>query len=217
MTGDASDAGIAADGAGARRGEDGSVGRLSKYDRGTLLAAVEKGEAFEYVLFWRHVADEQGGAPGAECLSQWYEAPFELEGRRFATAEHAMMYGKARLFGDHGMAARILAAAGPGEARKLGRTVRGFVESRWSEARMEIVTAANVLKFGQNAELKRYLLGTGDCILVEASPLDRIWGIGLDPWNPLATAPTHWQGTNLLGFALMTARDRLRAGERSGA
>lgn len=81
----------------------------------------------------------------------------------------------------------------------------------WQEACFEIVVTGNYQKFGQQPDLQAYLIQTGDRVLVEASPVDPIWGIGLAQDDPAALNPTHWRGTNLLGFALMAVRDRLRA------
>jgi ribA/ribD-fused uncharacterized protein len=175
-----------------------------------LTAALAEGAEAELLFFWGHrpLAD---GRVGKSCLSQWYAAPFTVDGERYATAEHWMMAEKARLFGDAAARAKILAAREPGEAKKLGRGVRGFDVARWAEARFEIVVRGNVEKFGQNAELKAFLLGTGDQVLVEASPEDRIWGIGMAADDPRARHPDEWDGENLLGFALMEARARLRA------
>lgn len=120
------------------------------------------------------------------------------------------MTAKALLFGDAEMAEKIPAAPHPREAKALGRKVRGFVEERWAERRFDLVVAGNVAKFGQNPELRDYLLATGGRVLVEASPRDRVWGIGMGASNDLATSPEHWRGLNLLGFALMEARHQLR-------
>jgi ribA/ribD-fused uncharacterized protein len=177
-------------------------------DRDTLRSRVTAGETFTYLPFWGHT--RRGRTLGRECLSQWYPASFEVEGDRYPTAEHFMMAGKARLFGDDEALQRILAAKSPGEAKKLGRGVRGFDGDIWSAHRSPIVVQANVAKFGQDPALKAFLLATGDKVLVEASPRDRIWGIGLGPDNPAAHDPHAWRGLNLLGFALMEARDRLR-------
>ena len=89
------------------------------------------------------------------------------------------------------------------------RRVRGFSEDRWAAARYDIVVAGNVAKFSQNDELRRYLLSTGTRVLVEASPLDRVWGIGLAEDDQRARSPSRWRGKNLLGFALMEVRERL--------
>lgn len=120
-----------------------------------------------------------------------------------------MMAEKARLFGDLDSVAEILAAGNPGEAKKLGRAVRNFDEKIWRQNRSRIVVEANLLKFGQNPELAAFLLNTGGRVLVEASPVDRIWGIGLAADNPAAQNPNLWKGLNLLGFALMDVRGRL--------
>ncbi len=87
--------------------------------------------------------------------------------------------------------------------------MKGFDAAIWSEARSELVIEGNVEKFAQNASMKTFLLNTGRQILVEASPRDRIWGIGMAASNPDATNPMKWRGTNLLGFALMQTRARL--------
>jgi ribA/ribD-fused uncharacterized protein len=173
-----------------------------------LREAVRGGARLEYLFFWGHTG--KGGGLGKECLSQWYPAPFEVDGKRYTTAEHFMMAGKARLFGDAGAEAAILRAKGPDAAKKLGRKVTGFDEAKWVAHRFEIVVEGNVAKFAQSPDLREYLLGTGTAVLVEASPMDRIWGIGLAQDNPLAADPASWRGLNLLGFALMKARSRLR-------
>lgn len=173
----------------------------------TLRAAVERGDAFDYVLFYGHAYHEP---IGTECFSQWYPALFTVDGRTYGTAEHYMMAEKARLFGDDEMRAAILAAPTPAAAKALGRQVRGFTDEAWTAHRSAFVVAGNVAKFDQNPDLARVLLATGDAVLVEAAPRDRIWGIGMGASNPDARDPRKWRGQNLLGFALMEARSRLR-------
>jgi ribA/ribD-fused uncharacterized protein len=158
-----------------------------------------------FLFFWGHRPSATGRL-GAECLSQWWPAPFAVGGVRYATAEHFMMAEKARLFGDDEAREKILAAASPAAAKKLGRAVRGFHERKWERARFDIVVAGSRAKFGQNAALGAFLTGTRERVLVEASPVDRIWGIGLAATSPAATQPENWRGLNLLGFALMVAR-----------
>jgi ribA/ribD-fused uncharacterized protein len=75
----------------------------------------------------------------------------------------------------------------------------------------DFALAGNVAKFAQNDELRRYLLSTGSRVLVEASPLDRVWGIGLAEDDQWATAPSRWRGKNLLGLALLKVRERLES------
>ncbi|WP_052721209.1 NADAR family protein [Actinoplanes rectilineatus] len=163
----------------------------------------------KYLYFWGHQPEADGSA-GAGCLSQWFPSSFTVDGVVFASAEHYMMWGKAQLFGDAAMAEQILAAPHPHAAKKLGGRVSGFVQETWDEHRVPIVVAGNTAKFRQHPALGAYLLGTGARILVEASPMDRIWGIGLTRDDPRAADPAQWRGQNLLGVALMQVRDILR-------
>jgi len=171
--------------------------------------------ATKYLFFWGHTPKQSGagqpGAVGKECLSQWFPSPFVVDGVRFATAEHYMMWGKARLFGDAEAAEKIVKANHPRQAKALGRSaVRGFDEDMWVANRLDIVTAGNVEKFRQNPDLLAFLVATGDRVLVEASPMDRVWGIGLAADDVRAQDPATWRGENLLGQALMRAREALR-------
>jgi ribA/ribD-fused uncharacterized protein len=176
--------------------------------REELTALVAAGAQAKYLLFWGH-RPERDGRVGPGSLSQWWPSEFTVDGVTYATAEHWMMAGKARLFGDERVIPRIIEARTPAEAKKLGRLVQGFDEERWVAARFDLVVEGNVAKFGQSAALREYLLGTGKRVLVEASPMDRLWGIGLSAANDRATKPDEWRGLNLLGFALMEARARL--------
>lgn len=173
-----------------------------------LQARCAAGERFRYLFFWGHTAKRSGGV-GAECLSQWYGAPFEVDGERYPTAEHYMMAEKARLFDDPEMRQKILAAGSPGAAKALGRRVRGFTDKVWVAERWAIVVRGNAAKFGQNAALRDFLVATKSRVLVEASPRDRIWGIGMAANDDRASKPHLWRGLNLLGFALMDAREQL--------
>ncbi|MFJ2091857.1 NADAR family protein [Streptomyces sp. NPDC087901] len=172
------------------------------------------GKRVKYLLFWGH-RPRPDGQIGASCLSQWWPSPFTVDGVTYASAEHWMMAGKARLFGDAEAAQRAVAAKSPAQAKKEGRLVRDFDETVWQRERFGLVVAGSIHKFGQDPALRKFLLGTGDRMLVEASPKDRIWGIGLAADDPRAENPSTWQGLNLLGFALMEARSALR-GEASG-
>ncbi|MFI5715655.1 NADAR family protein [Nocardia sp. NPDC051750] len=176
---------------------------------GELIAAVDGGARVKYLPFWGH-HPRPDGVIGSNCLSQWWPVEFTVDGVDFRTAEHYMMWRKAMLFDDRSIADRILAARHPGEAKKLGRSIRGFAEDVWVEHRYGIVVAGSLAKFGQHEELRRFLVNTGDRVLVEASPVDRIWGVGLTADDPRIEDPTGWKGLNLLGFALMEAREGLR-------
>ena len=174
-----------------------------------LLASIGAGENPKFVFFWGH-APSPDGSVTKSCFSQWWPAPFEIDGIVYPTAEHFMMAGKARLFGDDAALARILAAKHPKQAKDEGRSVLGFDEATWLRERFALVVAGNEAKFSQHPPLRDFLLRTGDRVLVEASPQDRIWGIGLAQTDERAEKPAQWRGLNLLGFALMEVRARLR-------
>ncbi|MEV0822051.1 NADAR family protein [Nonomuraea rubra] len=178
-----------------------------------LVAAERRGQRLKYLYFWGHQPARDGGV-GQGCLSQWWPVRFTEGGHTFASAEHYMMAHKAWLFGDEEIAARILGSRHPRQAKELGRAVRGFDQARWEECRFDLVVRGNVAKFGEHAELADYLLGTGRRVLVEASPRDRVWGIGLAAGDERAASAEQWQGLNLLGFALMAARSVLQDGKR---
>jgi len=148
----------------------------------------------------------------SSCFSQWWSGhPFTVNSIRYATAEHYMMAEKARLFDDAGTLDSILEAKSAAVAKKLGRQVKGFDESRWLQARWGIVVQGNLAKFSQHNELRDFLIQTGDRVLVEASPFDRIWGIGMAATTEGVENPARWKGLNLLGFALMEVRHQMRA------
>jgi ribA/ribD-fused uncharacterized protein len=176
-----------------------------------LRQLVATGARTKYLFFWGH-QPQPDGSTGPGCLSQWWPSPFVVDRVRYATAEHYMMAGKARLFGDDATAVKILTAPSPGAVKALGRQVRGFDQTSWDAHRFDLVVAGNVAKFAQHPDLRAYLARTGTRILVEASPVDRIWGIGLAATDPRAPDPAAWRGLNLLGFALMQARAHLSTG-----
>ena len=174
--------------------------------RDALVEWLRAGGKAKYLFFWGHQVSAE---VTKQCLSQWYPAPFVVDSVHYPTAEHFMMAAKARLFGDTEVLAEILALSHPKQAKELGRSVRHFDEATWSEARFELVVAGSVAKFSQNPALGEFLKKTGERVLVEASPRDRIWGIGLSEQHPDASDPERWRGLNLLGFALMEARTTL--------
>lgn len=178
-------------------------------DRPALSKRFATGEQFTFVYFWGHSVPKDGTI-GKTCFSQWYPASFEIEGITYATAEHWMMAAKARLFDEPETLEQILVASTPAEAKALGRQVKNFDDAIWKANARRLVTEGNVAKFRQNKELGEFLLATGDAVLVEASPRDCLWGIGLGQDNPKAQHPDTWRGQNLLGFALMDVRAELR-------
>jgi ribA/ribD-fused uncharacterized protein len=170
-----------------------------------LRARFNAGEPLDFTFFWGHQRSKS--AVTASCFSQWYEAEFVVEGQRYPTAEHFMMAEKAALFDDQEIRAQVLQAPTPNAAKALGRKVRGFNDQRWLQHRYDIVVRANQAKFSQNPELDEYLMRTGSRVIVEASPVDAIWGIGLAQDHADVNDPNLWKGLNLLGFALMQVRD----------
>ncbi len=142
--------------------------------------------------------------------SQWFESPFEAEGQIFNTAEQYMMYKKAMLFNDEDIANAIMRTRNPKEQKALGRQVRGFNSKKWNEHAINIVSEGNYQKFKQNPNLSKTLLGKHlNKEIVEASPFDKIWGIGLHFNDEACDDKSKWQGTNWLGISIMNARERL--------
>jgi ribA/ribD-fused uncharacterized protein len=129
---------------------------------------------------------------------------------KFITAEHWMMAQKALLFDDQEIYDKIIIAKSPAEAKALGRQVRNFDETTWNNKRFEIVVRGSLEKFTQHKDLNEFLRNTKEKVLVEASPVDRIWGIGLTADSDKAENPKRWNGLNLLGFALMEVRDIIK-------
>jgi len=148
----------------------------------------------------------------ASPFSQWYTgAPFHRHGVCYPTAEHWMMCRKAALFGSPAaLQDRILATDARG-AKTLGRSIEGFSESIWNVAARAVVTEGNLAKFSQNPAAFRALLRTAGTTLVEASPVDTIWGIGLAADHPAAQDRSRWRGTNWLGEVLTDIRDAMLA------
>ncbi len=177
------------------------------YTLQNITARFQRKEKLKFLFFWGHTVKEE---ITKACFSQWFPFEFEENGIKYKTAEHYMMAGKAKLFNDHDALEQILIAETPNQAKSLGRKVKNFDPKIWNEHKYEIVKQGNLLKFSQNNKFKEFLLSTNDKILVEASPYDKIWGIGMLETDPRAESPLQWNGENLLGFALMEVRDELR-------
>jgi len=180
-----------------------------KYDLKWALDAEANGIVLKYLYFWGHRKGKNDEV-SASCMSQWYEATFVVDGISYPTAEHWMMSRKALLFDDHPTFEKIIKSKTPGEAKDLGRKVLNFDENLWNEKRFEIVVRGNLAKFTQNKNLGLFLINTSNRILVEASPVDKIWGVGLASDNEQIQNPNTWKGLNLLGFSLMEVRDLLK-------
>lgn len=151
-----------------------------------------------YALFWN------------EWPSNWTWSPFTLDGKTYNCVEQYMMAEKARLFKDERALKRIMGTTDPAVQKRAGREVQGFDERRWSSACFDIVLRGSLCKYRQNPALCEKLLATNDLTMVEASPKDKIWGIGLGANHPDATKPGKWLGKNLLGKVLDQTRKILR-------
>ena len=162
----------------------------------------------DFIFFWGH-APAKDGTITETCLSQWWSCDFYENGILFCCAEQYMMYKKALLFNDFEYAQKIIQCKEAKKIKDYGRLIRNFSEEIWNENKQTIVMQGNMLKFSQNIELKEYLQKTGSKILVEASPYDKIWGIGMKKGADGILSPQEWKGENLLGFIIMDVRDRL--------
>ena len=161
----------------------------------------------KHILFW------------GEWPSNWYRAEFDAEvlidgkkeTKHFYNSEQYFMYMKAIVFGDYEVAEKILATKDPKKAKMLGRKVKNYDDKVWNDMRYKVMVDANKAKYSQNEDLKKLITsdefkGKG---YVEASPVDRIWGIGLGENDTLADDEKNWKGQNLLGKALDEVRDWL--------
>jgi ribA/ribD-fused uncharacterized protein len=163
----------------------------------------------KFLFFWGHQPANDGTFTKT-CFSQWWKSSFIVEQIEYKTAEHWMMAKKAILFNDNETFDKIIECKTPAEAKKLGREVKNYNDSIWLENRFEIVKNGNLNKFSQNKDLLQFLLNTKEQVIVEASPVDPIWGIGMASDHKDIKNPEKWKGLNLLGFALMEVRDELR-------
>lgn len=167
--------------------------------------ALEAEGKFAYQAFWGH----NGQGPGPWALSQWWPVHFSMGSYDFTSAEMAMMAAKAVTFNDTESLSKILAASSPKEVKALGRGVKNFDQGVWEQKRYQIVVKTNLAKFSQHPDLKEYLLSTAGRTLIEASPYDKIWGVGLSISDSAVSSPSRWKGLNLLGFALTETRHLL--------
>ena len=143
-------------------------------------------------------------------FSQWYKSKFSDADREYISCEQYMMYQKAILFNDEKMAKLIMKEENQATLKNMGRRVKNFDVRIWDDNKYAIITQGNLFKFTQNKKLSKILLNTKDSILAEASPYDKVYGIGLNPFHPHVQCPSKWKGENLLGKALMEVRSILR-------
>lgn len=150
-----------------------------------------------FVLFW--------GGP----FSQWFPHDMVIDGITYGCCEQYMMAEKSRLFGDSEVLEAIMKTNNPKKQKALGREIKNFQPQMWELTCRDIVFRANLAKF-QDPELKRFLFSFGNEEIVEASPYDKIWGIGLGEDDPDALDKTKWQGLNWLGEAIMQVRETIK-------
>jgi len=153
----------------------------------------------EFCLFW--------GGP----FSQWAKRDMEIDGVTYNCCEQYMMAEKARLFDDKDMLAKIMSLKDPREQKKCGRKVKNFDQAKWEAVARDVVYKANYAKFSQNEDCLDTLAENRGKTIVEASPYDKIWGIGLSKDDPRANDRSQWLGTNWLGEAIMQVRDKLES------
>ena len=152
-------------------------------------------------------------------FSQWEPSWFEVDGVEYNCAEQFMMAEKARLFGDDDALEHILETESPSMQKRLGRLVDGFDEDVWLEEEengmprcWNIVWRGTMAKFSQNEHLLEQLVRTAGTSLVEASPEDARWGIGLSEQEAQGLDRASWPGLNWLGEVLDDVRDTLMRG-----
>jgi ribA/ribD-fused uncharacterized protein len=152
----------------------------------------------KFTLFWK------------SKLSQWHMVDFVVDGVKYNCAEQYMMSEKAKLFGDLEMYRKIMATKSPKEQQDYGRQVKNFDIDIWNENARKIVFRGNMARFTQNEEQKKHIMSTDGTTLVEASPYDRVWGIGLSKDDPASHCRDTWRGKNWLGEVLTLVREEIK-------
>lgn len=178
------------------------------YDIDWLKSKHNSGEKIEYLFFWGHRPSKNGITKS--CLSQWWKSDFSEDIHEYSCMEQYMMSKKALLFDDKEIFEQIMACNEPNMIKSFGRKIHNFDEKIWNDVKYSIVLNGNYLKFTQNRSLMNFLLSTDDKILVEASPYDKIWGIGMSENKERINNPNEWRGENLLGFALTEVREEIK-------
>ena len=179
--------------------------KCSPEDYDANEGGIQMEEREKFTFFW-------GGPSAIGQFSQWAFSPFTIGGILYSCAEQWMMAEKARLFGDTETLAKIMATNDPMEQKALGKQVKGFDKATWEAHDEDIVYRGSVAKYQQNPELKRTLLSTVGTTIVEASPEDHLWGIGLRRDDPRAQHRATWEGLNKLGKILTRVRDEFISG-----
>lgn len=182
---------------------------MPKYSIEQIREAYVRGERPEYIFFWKAKPSPDESVTKS-CLSQWWKSDFWAVADTYCCMEQFMMANKAELFEDAQIRRQILQCRDPKRMKALGRKVKNFEEAVWDEAKYPIVLNGNYLKFTQNPGLRKFLISTGESVIVETSPFDAVWGIHMGQEEEDILNPLKWRGENLLGFALMEVRDEIR-------
>ena len=163
------------------------------------MKSIEDRVTDTHVYFW-----------GDPTLSNWGPAKFEHKSETFQNSEQAFMWEKAIFFGDEEIASDILSTDNPSLVKKLGRKVKNFDNTQWEEERYDAMLSVCLSKFSQNEEQREILLNTEDRTIVEGSPYDKVWGVGLHWASEAILNESKWDGLNLLGEVLMDVRTKLK-------
>lgn len=155
-----------------------------------------------HVFFWK------------SRIANWHMCQFKYKGITFFNTEQAFMWEKAVFFGDMEMAKKIAETPEPSQNKALGRMVKNFDTEKWMAKCFDVMVAVNYAKFSQDMRSKSLLLSTEDKTLVEASPIDKIWGIGIHWKDDDCLDESKWKGMNLLGKALMEVREKLKSDKK---
>ena len=158
-----------------------------------------------YTFFW--LDNEKYGE-----FSNWFERAFVIDDFKYFCVEQYMMAQKAKMFHDADNYTKILRANTPKGCKWLGKQVKPFDNKAWDAVKYDIVKRGNRAKYEQNSDLKELLLSTGNSIIAEASPKDKVWGIAMDAETAAVKDPSEWSGQNLLGKILMELREEFGGG-----
>jgi len=132
-----------------------------------------------------------------------------LDGIVYPTSEHAFHAMKAKLFDDIETMDKIINCKTPTQAKIFGRKVKNFTQQEWDDVKLKIMKDILIGKFESNPDLlEAFLMFDEDVVFVEASPHDKIWGIGYDSKTAVRVDQNEW-GENNLGKILTELRKEL--------
>ena len=176
---------------------------IKHYSKEKIIYKYASGQDLNFTFFWK----TSKGILDEGCFSQWQISHFSFRGIQYSSAEQFMMAHKAIAFNDRETLKEIMNESHPRKIKKLGRQIVNFNSDTWDKYKYCVALIGNYCKFDQNEKMKQILINTGDNIIVEASPYDKIWGVGLNATDSRIMNPFYWEGKNLLGFVLMKVRD----------